>query len=837
MFDVNFENIPDYLKQFPQWVLWTIEEDENGKDKKVPYSPHYLRHASTTDPRTWTSYDFACEAMERNQGYGLGFVFTESDDIVGIDIDHCHDQQSGQWSESAYAIMQRLRSYTEWSPSGTGIHILARGTIPKAHKENGIEFYKTKRFFTITGNHIGGTPIDLEPCEAEILALYHDLFAEQIAREQARGTCEVPPGEKDIGFPGSDDELIQRAQRGPGGFEFHKLWTGEWDGGKYGSQSEADLALASMLGWWCGPSAERIDRLFRRSGLMRAKWDQRRGELTYGEMTVDRIVRTLTSWYHNAPRAEQEQAESEFLPIVVTNRPMRDITTETLYALQLKNDPPFLFTRSGKVTRVVIDEEKAPKIELATEPMLRGIMTRSANYFAVVAEKQKKREPQAEPGYKKLHKFPAKDIAADILSLPEKPFPPLIGITECPTLRPSGSVVTVAGYDQETRMMFAPSEPLALQVSTNPTQLEAEVALNFLCQELLVDFPFASPADRANYLGCLLTPIVRPAIDGCVPLCLIDKPTPGSGATLLSDLVAVVATGRAVEKHAAPHGRNSGEEWGKKLTAILLPGPPLVIFDNVEDTLVSEKLCIALTSMTWGDRILSTSISASIPIRTTWIATANNISIAGDLARRCYRVWIDPKMERPWTRENFRHPHLLAWAREHRGEILSALLTIARAWVVAGRPFPQQKVAALGSFEAWTVTINGMLSYAGVEGFLQNLEEVYRVADDSDGQWTTFFSTWFEILGDRPVTIRYLASRIAESCGFAAGLNSQNESLFSVLPDEVGWDETRQDSSRKKLGKALKKHVNRIHGYFRLEQGEKDVHANSMTWKVRDLRV
>lgn len=158
-----FDNIPTELRELPQWVLWRREE-RKGKPTKVPYTP-YDSLASSTDPQTWSSFEITRKAYEKGGYGGLGFVFVRELGLTAIDLDHCRDPSTGEIDEWAFTIIKRFNSYTEVSPSGEGVHILVRGSLPpgvrgrkKYLKGNGyrpgaaIEMYSGGRYFTMTGD-------------------------------------------------------------------------------------------------------------------------------------------------------------------------------------------------------------------------------------------------------------------------------------------------------------------------------------------------------------------------------------------------------------------------------------------------------------------------------------------------------------------------------------------------------------------------------------------------------------------------------------------------------------------------------------------------------------
>src|SRR5262249_47921999 len=183
----------------------------------------------------------------------------------------------------------------------------------------------------------------------------------------------------------------------------------------------------------------------------------------------------------------------------------------------------------------------------------------------------------------------------------EWPFPPLDALVEVPVLRRNGTIIAAPGYDATMRLLYAPPPGLAVPpVPKTPKRDQVRAALESLT-DILSDFPFTSDAVRANALGLLLTPILRPAILGQVPLALIDKPKRGTGATLLAQVVTAIAFGSATDLMTAPRDE---AEWRKTITAALLAGASMMFVDNVEHPLSSSALAAALTSPVWNDRIL-----------------------------------------------------------------------------------------------------------------------------------------------------------------------------------------------------------------------------------------
>jgi hypothetical protein len=213
----------------------------------------------------------------------------------------------------------------------------------------------------------------------------------------------------------------------------------------------------------------------------------------------------------------------------------------------------------------------------------------------------------------------------------------------------------------------------------------------------------------AATLAGLLTPLVRYAYSGHAPLIVVDKNIRGSGGTLLIDVISTILTGRQMPRTA--QAEDEAEER-KRITTLLLAADPMVLIDNVgAGGLGSAALDALITGAVWKDRILGGNEQVALANRTTWFASGNNIVFRTDTARRCLRVRMASLLENPEAREDFLHPELLPWVKEHRGELLCAALTILRAFCVAGRP--RTPLPQWGSFEAWSALVRAALVWCG----------------------------------------------------------------------------------------------------------------------------
>lgn len=289
------DDVPAELRDYEQWLCWRTEVRE-GKETKIPVDPTTGDFASTTDPDTWTSFDDARAPVEDGAPDGVGFVFTDDDPFVGVDLDDCRDPETGILSEWADDIIERLDSFTEVSPSGTGVHVLVKGSLPEGRNRHGdVELYETARFFTVTGDHLPGTPTEIES-RPEALTAVHSEYVAQDAEDEG-DSIDRDGARDEVTTLLDDEELLERARNAKNGRKFDRLWRG--DTGGYESHSEADMALCSLLAFWTGGDARQMDRLFRDSGLMREKWDEVHyaDGSTYGEKTIERAIAGTSDFY------------------------------------------------------------------------------------------------------------------------------------------------------------------------------------------------------------------------------------------------------------------------------------------------------------------------------------------------------------------------------------------------------------------------------------------------------------------------------------------------------------------------------------------------------------
>jgi Bifunctional DNA primase/polymerase, N-terminal len=493
--------------------------------------------------------------------------------------------------------------------------------------------------------------------------------------------------------------------------------------------------------------------------------------------------------------------------VLITNRPLRHKAADALNALCEANEPPHLFVRSGQPARIGKDEEGEPVVQEVGEARMRHHMSLSANFVRTGRDGEV------------VHVSPPEDIVKDVLARSALPFPPLVGVSRVPFFRPDGTLVTRAGYDRAARIFHAPAPGLAVDVPENPTRGDMLRALEVV-EECIGDFPYADEASAANTLALLLTPILRTAIPGPVPLAALDKPTPGTGGSLLADVVALVATGKPAGMASAPR---DDEEVRKQITSALRAGSTVITIDNVAGDLAAPSLARALSAEVWEDRLLGRSEQLKLPQRATWLASGNNLKLGGDIPRRSYWIRLDAKTEKPWERKGFRHPNLKEYVCENRSVLVSALLTFGQAWFAEGRP-EAEDAPKLGGFEGWVSVVGGVIANLEMCGFLGNLAELYERSGDDAGEWEGFLSTWREDYYESPRTTKQIATDLAEEEG---------ESLKAALPEDLAaLVETKDPHLSRKLGKAFSAREGRRYGAEGLYLRRAGTERRAVKWAV-----
>ena len=431
----------------------------------------------------------------------------------------------------------------------------------KAYHDGEVEIYDRARFFTVTGERLGQCPSEINPRQPAIDDLYQQVFGEANAETSPPGPQPSTNGHVHL----DDDRIIELAsnQRRTGA-KFRALWGGDWNA-HFNSASEADSSVVFTLAFYT-KDAGQIDRLFRRSGLMRPKWDEVHGAETYGAMTVGKALSKVTKQYKPKGKRRRPPAppptDPDLPSIVVDDKQLSDLTDQAVAAVIQSNKPPSVFVRAGAVARVLRDENGVPKIEQFDRVRMRCRLSEVANFFTL---------RKGEGGcYEQVGTNPPLQLAENILAQTSWELPPLAGIARAPILRADGSICANPGYDPVSRLVYCPDPELKLTpIPEYPDGNEVQACVDIL-QDVIGDFPFADDASRANTLAVLFTLLMRPVITGHVPLAIVDAPMQGTGKSLLMTALGTIAVG-AVSSESIPSKKND-DEWRKKITSILAGG-------------------------------------------------------------------------------------------------------------------------------------------------------------------------------------------------------------------------------------------------------------------------
>lgn len=383
--------------------------------------------------------------------------------------------------------------------------------------------------------------------------------------------------------------------------------------------------------------------------------------------------------------------------------------------------------------------------------------------------------------------------------------PAITVVTQTPFLRADGTICNTAGYDPVSGMYL--TNALNVTVPDEPT-LDDVVDAVCLIDDMLADFPFKGESDRAHTYALLLTPFIRHLVR-LVPLFVIDANGPGVGKNLLSESCMYVATGTWVTTNPLP---TDNEEQRKQITSIMRTGTAVALFDEAH-IITGLNLARLITSSTWGDRLLGYSQQVNYPNAVTLVALGNNVQIQGDMPRRSIITRLEADMADPHLRTGFRHDDLRRYVEDNRAELVGALLTILRAWVIAGRPDGAQR---LGSFDDWARLIGGVLDVAGVAGFLANAAEMHAMTATDDTEMEHHLAELVTQFGAGEFSIRQVAKLIEED-------------RLETWPPRVGGEGVAK--VRQMIGLTYRRYSGRWLGAYRLEPG--GTSQGARRWRIR----
>jgi hypothetical protein len=475
------------------------------------------------------------------------------------------------------------------------------------------------------------------------------------------------------------------------------------------------------------------------------------------------------------------------LPVIVVNdRQERDIRRDAWNAILKANaQSPKLFRQNGTCMAVQKRDDGTLEMKAINEQQMRELLSEVADFMRVKVTKYD------------IDYIPARVpdfLYKTMVHAPDERIPAVKGMVYTPIFTENGKLLNKAGYDPTSRYYYYPLDGAEIpEVSEKPSESEVRDAVDFLLNNLFIDFPFKNYASRMNALAALLVNFCRDMIKGQIPLHLIDAPAAGTGKTLLAKVIGLVATGRIPSMASLS---KKEEEIEKRLVALLMTGDPIHVLDNATDSIESEHLNRMLTSEQFTGRILGKSQTVTLDNTAVWFMTGNNVNVEGDVSRRIVWIRLDAEMPNPYLRKEFVHPDILQWVRDNRPQLIHACLTIIQNWIAKGKPLGKEHMA---SFESYALTMGGILSAAGLSGFLENRNEMIERASEETNMWKAFFDFWFKEKGTEPVTMKEVYK-----------LATASELLYPVLGDGSA------NSHKTRLRKALKKLQDMVIGDYKL---------------------
>jgi DNA polymerase I len=517
---------------------------------------------------------------------------------------------------------------------------------------------------------------------------------------------------------------------------------------------------------------------------------------------LDRAYKEAKARQQHAQRLQQKPARPVASHrIRINDRQLPAITDDALQAVlaHYARTPtqPVMYVQSGTLQRIVADEDGHEVIELLTEAPLRGILARVADWYSAHGQGDLVMDAD---------EFPPPDVVKDVLHLGNWPnIPALHGIVRAPVFAADGTLHQSPGYNPVTKLYQTSTIRLG---DTIPTSSNVAGAKELLLNTWWGDFPFRDDASKAHALAVVITSFVREMIEGQIPLTVYDSPAPGTGKGLLADICAMPATGYPLPTMTA--GRDP-DEWRKRITAALIRGGAFIGIDNITGPLDSGDLASALTQPIWEDRVLGLSRMVTIPIRTIWLATGNNITPSEEIARRS--VWIRPdaEVEKPWEREGFKIEKLRAWTLEHRAELVTAVITLVQAWIE--RQKPVFTVRRKGSYEAWAEVVGGILEVAGIPGFLENETQFFNTTVTATSLLSDFVKEWWAAYDKQAVGTDKLFALASHS----DNPDADDETVWKNLLGEL-LGSGNQRSRQIKLGKLLNGYSDKVISGYKIEK-------------------
>lgn len=539
-------------------------------------------------------------------------------------------------------------------------------------------------------------------------------------------------------------------------------------------------------------------------------------------------------------QAKQKLSDIRSATDIDVSLPFAELVKHTVIGIQFANkDAPVLFRTVDGVARIKrLPEAGVVAIDRLDRDTFASELETSLSFFKDDGEGRRVSEIAPKEVVRHLH-----------TRAHELPVPYLEGITSAPVYGSQG-LICEPGYHASEQLYYAPAPGLVVpEVPQNVTEDDLKEAIRLLVQEWLGDYPFDGltraeleaaalggekdnppPASLLNLIGAALEQHVRPLIEGPLPMTLIDKPSPRTGASQLAMQVKYITDG----KRSTQVWPKSEEEREKRFFADLMAPDRETIIDNAKGRIDSQAYAKLLTDDEFEGRPLGQSKMVNLPVRKSYRMTGNNPMLTKEIAERTSKVRLDARMERPGLRTGFRHKNLNAWVGANRGKLIWALMVLVRNWHQKGKPQPESPVV-WGAYDEYVRVIGGIIHAAAPNWTTWQTNRDALVAEsDEDDQIKQLLAAWWSS-GHRKLTFN------AKKGPSLSGL---------IMADEIELDVRRSGGSQYEynagaMGKFLAQQADRVFDIGEhLELGkpfeveiEKGKHTGSGTaWIIKESK-
>ena len=755
----KFERMPAELLQPPNWVLW-VPIWSGSKWTKRPIQLSGFG-ASTTKPKHWSSFDDAREAYERadKRGYievreknkpvqkvpigGVGFVFDGQPDenglvLAGIDFDKVVSTKN-EISSLAGVRIRHLGSYTEPSVSGGGLHVIVKARPLQAGiAHDGVEMYTSGRFFTMTGRAPEKARIVAAP--DQFAALADELEAQIKSSHSGKGASSPEDKKKradaDAWFgklpPEKQSEVVRYAARHIA--DNSKLFELTEHGGNHDDYVKLTLAIARSgvinaedIFVEAASIARDADTV---EELRKFFQDCENADLRKDGVTVGTLFYVASQ--HGADFEQWIRIAESVDPNVALFVPGNEDECRKRLDRVVTADPK-TFTLGDPTGPLVIlrvpDKDALPANTRWDGDLPGTTLAMPADIMQRAEQLVWKQRGGGKSTGRLSHTHPPRPFVADYLTQMRGQYGalPLRGIVRVPRIDDKGEVHFISGYDPQTGL-FHDRSPV-FDISLNPSRDDARRAAEMLLMPFS-EYRFEDlAAGKAMLLAAIFTAIERPFLP-LAPMFVVSSSMPGTGKGLIVRSLARLAFDTAPV--VVTWGGN-GEEFEKRLAALLLQAPAVLMIDNANGMQVQGDLLESIITEGCADiRPLGHSEIVKVRCRSLLTLSGNNPTIMGDMARRTLRNDILPRSADP---ERDRYPfNPVDRIRRRRPDFLLAAFIAMRAFRLAG--MPRQGLPAVGSFDDWSRRVRDLVywltHYDVSEGFRRNkAEDPRRQADGS----------------------------------------------------------------------------------------------------------